>query len=132
MSAGDFEGGRVLDSIDRVSVEDAAEDQDFGREKYPHAEQRCLLLLFQIVEMMPMSGGVAICHVRQLPRPNTRTCHNRQRAYPRNCVSAAAMAFAIPGQSHAKDWARLRSHSEATKSDTSAATHNPPREWMPR
>ena len=64
MPAGDFEGGRVFDSVDGVAGKNAAEDQDFGCEKHPHAEQRCLLLVLEALEVVPMGGGVATGHVR--------------------------------------------------------------------
>src|SRR6185312_12675559 len=68
---------RVHIAINGVAAKHAAEEHDFGQQKYPHPQRGRFELLFDGIEMMAQSGGMSrVCKLAicQAWPPRLRSC----------------------------------------------------------
>ena len=131
--AGGSPGVEIYMAIDGVGDNQAAEEENFGGEEYPHAESVGLFLLFDVVELMGDQrimavrtmrpgrmtgcgdhaiGDIGQCEIvlRHLVAPSGDT--NRVPASQQGSLQsyrlAGAMSFAIPGLWRCMDWKAAR------------------------
>src|SRR5262249_62061488 len=119
-------------SVDKIRRKHAAEKHYLGREKYPHAEPRRLVLLLDTVEVMPSKcfyfrHGLVFRNYKSPPDPSRRRTHlllplAPAQSYPWD----AAREFPTPGPWRPMDLARQRSHSAKTRSSKPAGADSPP------
>src|SRR5262249_1529107 len=82
-----------------IRREEAAEENDLGRQKEPHSEGGCLALLLQVIELVGQDGGFS---QRGPPYARSRKAARRPQESSRSSVWEAGRQFATRGRSPAK------------------------------